>query len=471
MSRNPKKFWALVNARTGDRGYPQVMKHGNIEVTSDQEKAEAFNNFFGSVFTDINPMDPLPLVDPTENPLLHTITLSEEEVETALGNLDTSKAAGMDSIPTSMLKECKSTLKLPLTKLFNRSLREGKVPAGWKRAKICPVHKKGNKSEITNYRPISLLSITSKTLERCLYAKIIDELKPLISSAQHGFLAGRSTTTQLLECYDYIGREIDKSNQVDSILLDFSKAFDSVSHPHLLTKLTTFGICGPLLDWFHSYLTGRTQVTMINGSKSQSIPVRSGVPQGSILGPLLFLLFINDMVMEIGPGTHAALYADDAKVYRKIDNIGDCASLQDDLEALVRWSDIWKLRFNADKCKVVRFSRKINPTRFAYNIEGTPLERVTSIKDLGLTVQDNLMWDQHIRSMVSKANQVLYFIKRAIGYHAPIKARTILYMSLVRSHLEYGSIIWAPTTRKNIELIERVQRRSTKYICNFAPLD
>jgi hypothetical protein len=471
MGRNPKKFWALVNSRTGDRGYPQVMKHTDLEVTTDLEKAEAFNTFFGSVFTENDPNAPLPLVDSLENPLLHTIILTEEEVDTALGNLDVSKAAGLDGIPTALLKECRAALKNPLTRIFNRSLREGTVPSNWKKAKVCPVHKKGNKSDITNYRPISLLSVTSKTLERCLYAKVMVHLRPLISHAQHGFVAGRSTTTQLLECYNWIEGEVDKSKQVDSIFLDFSKAFDSVSHPHLMTKLTTFGICGPLLDWFNSYLTNRTQVTTINNSTSAPIPVKSGVLQGSILGPLLFLLFINDMIEALNPSTHTALYADDAKIYRRIDNIQDSTTLQEDLESLVRWSLRWKLIFNAGKCKVIRFSRKINPIRFIYNINGTPLEKLDTIKDLGILVQDNLMWDAHIRGIVSKANQVLYFIKRAIGYHAPVKARTTLYTSLVRSHLEYASIIWAPTTKKNLELIEQVQRRATRYICNFAPLD
>jgi hypothetical protein len=264
---------------------------------------------------------------------------------------------------------------------------------------------------------------------------------------------------------------VENRGQVDVIYLDFSKAFDSVSHAHLVKKLQTFGINGRLLKWFRSYLTNRMQKTMVHRSESNLTEVLSGVPQGSILGPLLFVLFINDRPCEVQIPSLVYLYADDAKVYRRVNSYNDCYELQGQLEALINWSKRWKMNFNPVKCKVMSITRKLVQHRFAYNVNGTNLERVTRMDDLGLCIQDNLMWDDHIRSIVAKANSTQFMIKRSIGHHAPFKAKLTLYTSLVRSKLEYGSVVWTPISKQNIKLLERVQRRASKYICGYRPLD
>jgi hypothetical protein len=455
----------------GNKGFPDLIKHNGQETTTDKGKADIFNKFFGSVFTEPNDNEDLPNLENKVNESLGRIQLEEIEVEKALSELDPSKSAGLDNIPTTVLKQCAQSIKIPLTKLFNRSLAEGTVPTQWKVAKICPVHKKGSKEEASNYRPISLLSVTSKTLERCIYNRIIPDLKTQLTPFQHGFISGKSTQTQLLEVYDKIGRIVDERGQVDSIFLDFSKAFDSVSHPHLVKKLQTFGIHGELLSWFSSYLYERYQITMINEESSEKIKVKSGVPQGSILGPLLFLIFINDMPDCLTDNTQIALYADDAKVFKTVDSIYDCLDLQEQLDHLIQWSHIWRLNFNVTKCKIITFSRKTVPHRYRYNIAGVPLERVAEMVDLGVTVQDNMLWGTQIRKMVSKANQNLYFVIRTIGLHAPVRAKSILYSSLVRSQLDYASVIWSPVTKQNLELLEKVQRKATRYICNYNNLD
>jgi hypothetical protein len=441
------------------------MKYNNQQATTDKEKANLFNEFFGSVFTEPIPNENLPPVVDDPNPLLEHIVLEEREVITALKNLDPNKANGPDQIPPGFLKECAQSLAKPLTIIFNRSLETGRVPSGWKKAKVCPIFKKGEKCDIKNYRPISLLNIVSKILERCVYNHIIDEIQPRITPFQHGFVAGKSTITQLLETYHNINIELEKRKQVDIIFLDLTKAFDSVSHVHLLTKIQRFGINGRTLEWFRSYLSNRMQYTVVNDATSTEIPVLSGVPQGSILGPLLFIIYINDMPSNVDVRCPIQLYADDSKISSTIDSYHDCYRLQEQLERLVRWSREWRLNFNASKCKIMSITRKTLPHRYYYNIEGTPLERVTSMNDLGLLVQDNLLWDEHIRGIVAKANKLMFYVKRTIGFHAPFKAKRILYMSLVRSQLEYATIIWAPFTKQNMELIERVQRRATKYIC------
>ena len=470
INDNPRKFWTLVGTKTGNRGYPDIMKLDNESTDTDQGKATLFNTFFGSVFTLPDANEELPEVDKVINPYLENIVIEEREVETALKAIDPTKATGPDNISSRLLKECAESLAYPLTRIFNASLKTGKVPSSWKQAKVCPVFKKGEKCDIKNYRPISLLAISSKILERCIFNRIIGYIDPQITDCQHGFTTGRSTVTQLLEAYDNISKDVENRKQVDALYLDLSKAFDSVSYPHLLIKLQWFGINGKLLAWFKDYLTGRTQRTGVNGAISDPIEVISGVPQGSILGPLLFIMFINDMPHAILGDSKISLYADDSKIFKKVDSYHDCMDLQQQLDHLVEWSKRWRLNFNASKCKIMSITRKILPFRYQYHIAGTPLERVTSMNDLGILVQDNLLWDDHIRRIVGRANRNLFFIKRAIGEHAPFKAKMILYTSLVRSQLEYGSTVWAPITKQNIELLERVQRRGTKYICNYQDL-
>ena len=380
--------------------------------------------------------------------------------------MDPSKATGSDLIPAKVLIECANSLSPSLTKIINTSLYSGVVPSIWKKALVCPVHKKGPKKDVRNYRPISLLPICSKVLERCVFNAIFDRLNPKIHRLQHGFRAGMSTTTQLLLVYDKIGGIIDRRGQVDTIFLDFSKAFDSVSHQHLILKLQTFGINGPLLAWFRSYLSNRVQSTIVEGASSDESDVQSGVPQGSILGPILFLLFINDMASEIEANCDLALYADDAKLYCEVNSDQDCLVLQQQLDKLNAWSKTWLLKFNAAKCNVMSITRKISPTKFVYKLGEVALGRVTNFKDLGVTIQDNLLWDIHIRTQVTKANRMLYYIKRTLGLRARMEAKRLLYLSLVRPHLEYSTVSWAPITDINLKLIESIQRRATIFICN-----
>ena len=467
LAINPNKFWTLVGNKIGDRGYPEKMKLDMDFADQDQTKAELFNKFFTSVFSIPDPNEELPEKEINIHPLLENIILEMDEVKTVLKNLDPRKSLGPDNISPRILMETAEANAEPLTKILNYSLNNGTIPDLWKLANVCPIHKKGEKEDMKNYRPISLLCVVSKVMERCIFNRIIGYIQPQITELQHGFCAGKSTTTQLLEVYNSISEVIDQRGQVDTLFLDLSKAFDTVSHPHLVLKLQNLGLNGRLLEWFKDYLHNRKQQTCVNGELSSRADVTSGVPQGSILGPLLFLIYINDMPDVIHGTSKIALYADDSKIYNSINSDQDCINLQEQLENLVKWSETWKLNFNAAKCKIMSITRKILPYRYNYNIRGIPLERVTTMMDLGVTVQDNLLWDLHIRNIVNKAHRNLFFIKRSIGCHAPSKAKLTLYTSLVRSQLEYASIIWAPTTKENIILLERIQKRATKYICNY----
>jgi hypothetical protein len=471
INERPKMFWSLVNSMGKDRSYPEAMIYNGRTLKNDQEIADGFNEFFTSVFTQPEANPEIPDVIPTVNPNLANIRIDEEETMKLLKSIDPTKAMGADNLSGKVIIECAESLCESVTRIINRSLEEGHVPKSWKHAQVCPVFKKGEKTEVTNYRPISLLTILSKIMERCVYSHIIGHIKPLLDPRQHGFLSGRSTITQLLEVYEDISKLVDRRGQVDVIFLDLSKAFDSVPHTYLLRKITQFGLNGKLLEWFHSYLHDRTQEVVINDSHSAISTVLSGVPQGSILGPLLFLMYIDGIPETIRGDCQSALYADDSKIYREINHLQDCLELQAQLDNLVSWSESWKLKFNPNKCTRMSITRKLWRQNFGYNINGEILEKVQEMRDLGLVVQDNLLWDKQIGQMVSTASRNLYFIKRVLGYMAPPKAKITLYKALVRSQLEYGTVIWTAFSKNNLELLESIQRRATIYISRTKEMD
>lgn len=276
---------------------------------------------------------------------------------------------------------------------------------------------------------------------------------------------GKSCTTQLLDVYHNVGRVLDSGGQTDVLNLDFSKAFDSVSHRLLLHKLRSFGVNGSLLKWLTSYLSNRKQRVVMEGEASAWLPVLSGVPQGSILGPLLFVLYINDLPNCV-TSSEVALFADDAKCFREIRSASDCHLLQHDLNKIHEWSRIWKLNFNVSKCKLLTIARALK-FQHPYSLDGVVLERVDSIQDLGITVSSDLSWHKHIDQVVSKCNRVNGMIKRAIGRKAPADVTMRLFNTLSRSIAEYSSPVWSPHTVCDITRVERIQRNITRHALHY----
>ena len=339
------------------------------------------------------------------------------------------------------------------------------VPSPWKSTNVVPIHKKGDKHNVQNYRPISLLPIVSKIMERVIFETLYTHVKDSLHSLQHGFIRGRSCTTQLLLVYQSIGSTLDRGGQVDVVFLDFSKAFDCISHQLLLHKLRMqYGIDDVLLSWLASYLSSRTQRVLIDGKMSNFIPVTSGVPQGSILGPLLFLLYINDMPCVTTSST--ALFADDSKCFRNIESIDDCHALQNDLDNLYSWSNEWKMTFNPTKCKVMSVTRARNPLRFNYKLNNVSLDYVSVFTDLGVTLDFKLDFSNHVQNITSKASRVCGMIKRAIGFNAPTSVKLSLFKTYSRSILETSCQVWSPHFKTSIVKIESVQRSMTKFVLN-----
>ena len=262
----------------------------------------------------------------------------------------TSKATGPDNIPAALLIYCAPYIS-SLSNLFNNSLKLGRIPTAWKISNIVPIPKSGPLKEVTNYRPICLLGIVSKVLERCIYNRLIDHVSTHLHHFQFGFLRAKSTSSQLLHVLHEIGKLLDKRIQTDIVYLDFAKAFDRVDHQLLLKKLKNFGVGENLLEWFHSYLKDRCQRVVVHGKASQELPVLSGIPQGSILGPLLFFIYVNDLP-HITNTSSVALYADDNKYYCAIRSGEDVNCLQSDLhivEIVEQWCREWRMDLNQSK--------------------------------------------------------------------------------------------------------------------------
>ncbi|KAI8505108.1 hypothetical protein Bbelb_172170 [Branchiostoma belcheri] len=470
IKMNTKLFWKYVNTKTKTREcIPDLVDDTHEDhtfvATNDDEKAEVLNKFFVSTFTKENTQS---IPEPTQRMYeedLNNINISVEDVCRRLKNLNPNKSPGPDNIHPRVLKEMAEVLATPLQIIFTKSLEEGKLPREWKIGHITPIFKKGSKKSPSNYRPVSLTSVTGKVLEGIVRDQIVDHMKSneLFTKHQHGFLPGRSTVTQILECLEDWTESLDGGEPTDVIYLDFRKAFDSVPIQRLLTKIASYGIKGKLLQWIASFLSDRKQRVCVNGALSSWAEVTSGVPQGSVLGPVLFTVFVNDMPEAVT--NQLKLFADDTKMYCPVTQEKHCEELQANLYKLEEWSTKWQLCFHPDKCTVLRIGSGHPP--YIYTMKGKsgliPLKFTTEEKDLGIIVDRDLSFEKHIAKMTAKANQLTGLLWRTFEY-IDTEVFLLLYKSLIRPHLEYGAPVWSPHQWKQADQIENVQRRASKRV-------
>ena len=374
------------------------------------------------------------------------IEITENGITKLLQKLNPQKANGPDKIPIKILKDYAPQLSKFLLIIFRKSYDSGDLPQDWLTANIAPIYKKGDKSKPSNYRPVSLTAVTCKVLEHIIHTNIIKHCNThnIITDRQHGFRTQHSCESQLIITTEEIQRKLDKRKQVDMIILDFSKAFDTVAHNRLLAKLQAYGITSKTQNWICKWLKFRSQRVVIDGEISKEVPVLSGVPQGTVLGPLMFLLYINDISSDIT--SQIRLFADDCVLYREINSEADTKLLQKDLDKLVSWSHTWQMQFNTDKCHSLSIHRKQNPIQCTYTMENKNLTAVQSHPYLGIELQQDFKWTKQIENTTFKAQRTLNTLKRNLK-QASSTVRSQAYKTLVRPQLEYASAVWDPYTK------------------------
>lgn len=460
---NPKLFWPFVDVKRKCSGYPQMMSLNDVTASNAEDICELFADFFQSVYKKYSDnafeVSCGPLTTHHQN-VIGIPHISENDV--SLGISKMKSGCGFDNIPAKILKDLNSSLSLPLSLIFNASLKSGVFPLMWKKSIIIPIFKSGKRSNIENYRGISILSSIPKLFELIVSDYLYFSVKSSFALQQHGFVRHRSTTTNLLSLTSRVFSAFDSKCQLDVVFTDFAKAFDSPQFELLLAKLDKFGVSQLFLNWIGSYLRDRKQVVQINGFTSKTIEVHSGVPQGTHLGPVLFNIFINE-IASLFQYCDCELYADDLKISKAVCSVQQCIEMQSDLDLLYKWSVVNRLNLNLEKCKIMSFSKKTSIIHHQYLIGNHQLERVMTFKDLGVVLDHQLNFRDHIDLIVAKSNSLLGFIRRITkDFRNPQSIKT-LYCSIVRSILEYASIIWDPAYNIHIDRIERIQKKFIIY--------
>ena len=467
---NPKLLYKYVNSQKKVKYSIKALRCPNSCVTNDQnEIVEILNQQFQDVFTIEDSGIPLPEMDMTENNDICLPIIEYIDVARRLKIIDTNKTCGVDSIHPLIMKNCADSIALPLTLIYKESLEKSELPIQWRSANITPLFKKGDKLEAANYRPVSLTSIPCKIMEGIIRDCFQTHLNKysLISNEQHGFVKGKSCTTNLLETLDFISYNLSMGIPIDEALLDFVKAFDSVAHKRLILKLKFYGIRGLALKWVEAFLTDRIQRVIQGNAVSSWKDIFSGVPQGSVIGPLLFVIFINDLIKIFINKTK--LYADDTKLLSKVEDIiNNENSLQKDLNEASEWSRKWLLGFNSSKCVIMHYGN--NNPHVKYTLNGVELKESDCERDLGVYFSSNLKWKQHIISCTSKANSIMGMLKMTF-FQFDVKLVKILYSAFIRPLIEFAVPVWSPHFKGDIKLLEKVQHRMTRLVPSLRKLD
>ena len=439
------------------------LHHQGTTANSDHEKATMLNDFFSTCFNRTVP----PLVPPNGDLNLHNdecpddLLCLEGEVLTYIRLLDAAKASGPDGLSSRMLKGTANSIAPSLTRLFNISIKLGRFPKDWKTFSVVPIPKISNHKEATNYRPISLLPIVSKMLERHIHQYITTSLSVTnpLSNGQWGFQTGRSTITALLSVTHEWFKVLESGQELFSVFFDIKKTFDTVPHQSLMDKLHRYSLDPHIQSWLNSYLSDRMQHVVVGGALSPDTPVVLGVPQGSVLGPLLFLIYIDDLsTIGLSEGSVLNLFADDMLLYRPIGSSEDLQQIQSDVDRVNEWVISNHLSLNPVKCKTMLITKKINPIQpLQLQLNGIPLEQVEHFKYLGVLFSSDLSWSTHIDSICSKARKLVGLLYRRFSANVDSQPLLEMYKLLVRPHLEYAAQIWNPHLVKNITKLEDIQ--------------
>ena len=511
IKNNSKYFYRFIRNNSQIKTQIGPLKVGDKNISDPVEVAETLKTHYESVFTAPRPHSstnssapfnsssfsspstenirtPEPLLSNLDPPCQHTsnvaptptpinpdpltdLEITDDLILNAIKALKPNSAPGPDGLPPIFLQKCCDSLIQPLKSIYKKSIISGLAPETFKIGIITPIHKGGNRCEPKNYRPITLTSVLCKVLEKIILKPIIKHLRDnlLHNDNQHGFRTKRSTLSQLLSHLDALLDNMEKGYDVDVIYLDFAKAFDKVDHGILLEKLYNIGIKGNILNWIKSFLTNRKQFVAANGALSTESPVLSGVPQGTILGPILFLILIRDIDDSL-KFSKTFTFADDTKLVSKIRNQTDVDNTQNDLNAIYAWENNNNMKFNTEKFQQISYSLKNSEARTYKNSNNDVIKPTSTVKDLGVTLSNDLSFQQHIQNVVQKCNNVSSWILRTFKTREPLPLLT-LYKSLIIPHLDYCSQLWIPYKQQEISQLEQIQRSFTSKITNTYDLN
>ena len=467
---NPKFFYAYAKSLSTVRvGIGPLINSSKQLISGPRKMAEILSEQYSSVFSTPRHSSMLPanILFPEDpgydpSPSLRTVSFSDLDLMEAMEELSPNSAPGPDGFPAILLKKCNESLARPLAQIWRKSLQSGEIPESCKTATITPIHKGKSRAAAKNYRPVALTSHLIKVFEKVLRTRIVEfmERHILFNNSQHGFRGGRSCLSQLLIHFDRITAALEKGQGVDVVYLDFAKAFDKVDHGITLNKLKSLGIHGALGRWIYSFLTNRTQSVIVEGRKSSSKPVISGVPQGSVLGPLLFLILMGDIDQNIATAFLSS-FADDTRVGNCILSPLDTSQLQADLEVVYKWSKDNNMEFHCDKFELMRYrttaSKEAQNQSDYQSFDGATISEVQHVRDLGVTLSNDATFKQHIHERCELVKDKISWVLRTFRSRDRLPMLT-LWKSLILNHLEYCSQLWSPSTVGHTQSLELLQK-------------
>lgn len=462
LSGDQRSVYKYIRSRLNSRAPVMQLERGNEVFTDNSDIAYVLNDQYCSVFTvDNGYANDLPVKCPVS---IDPCLITRNSIISSIGCLKACSTGGVDGMPAWFFKTFPQQLSVPLEYIFKRSLEEGSVPKEWRMSIVTPVYKgsKHKSSDPASYRPISLTCIACRIMERIIKQHIVSHFErfDLFTSSQHGFRNSMSTETQLLECVNDWTNFLDNGEFVDVFYLDVSKAFDTVSHQKLLVKLTKYGIRDTLYKWIESFLYNRVQAVRVDSAMSSYVNVTSGVPQGSVLGPLLFLIYINDLV-DVCKYSRVKMFADDSKIYFKCRKLSDRQKLFLDVNRVFQWFSENQLKVAVEKCAVLHLGRTNDC--FQYKLRNDALPSVSSVKDLGVIVSGDMKFSDHCSAIAKSAFTISNMFFRSFRS----RDRDFMmkfFKTYIRPRVEVSSSVWNPNLVKDINLIESVQRRFTKRI-------
>lgn len=471
VKKNPKFFfnYAKKKATLNNRIGPLVTADRQSTTSIPEEMANILQNQYIKAWSTPIPSNEILTIAQgvaNQEQNLADIPITQEDIEITIKEMNANASPGPDGIGMKILKECKSTLSVPLMILWRNSLDTQEIPPVFKQANITPIYKGGPRKEPKNYRPIALTSNVIKLFEKILKKHIVKYLEEnhLISEFQHGFRNKRSCLTELIDFHNSVLKSLGENHDVDAIYLDFAKAYDKVDHEILLQKVKNIGISGKIGGWIRTFLTERKQITVVEGASSKEAIVISGIPQGSVLGPILFIIMINDISTNLN--SQLLSFADDTRILRPIKTPEDSQQLQEDLKKIYNWAERNNMMFNENKFELMKFGNNNNNRDTDYTgPNGIKIERKLQVRDLGVIISEDATFEDHLEKIVSKCKQLMGYILRTFKARDPETLLT-LWKAIIIPHMDYCSQLWAPHKQNHVGKLEGLQRTFTSRIRN-----